>query len=203
MLRQSPGRWTKMDKLSLLCDILSIKYDYICPYLMMNLMKRVLLTLIVFLSTLAVARAQSVFIDGMVGVNQYFGGGTEIGAGTDLFLGTWFTPALAARLGWHGHFGKQVSSQVVRGDIMYNLISSSSQLGVIPFISVGGDFHKEKNHHLLFGAGCELAFGLADQLQLIIDMGLMSDFDPKDNSVLPYFCNPSMPVGIGIRYSFQ
>ena len=170
----------------------------------MTNMKKALLTLIVLISCLGTARAQSfmdnTFIDGMIGVNQYFSGGTTIGAGTDVFFGKWFTPAFAARLGWHGHFGKQVTSQVVRGDLMLNLISKSSELGVIPFLSVGGDFHKDNNHHLLVGAGCELAFGLADQLQLIIDMGFMSDFDPKDTGTVPYFCYPSMPVGIGIRY---
>ena len=168
-------------------------------------MKKVLLTLIVLISCLGTARAQSfmdnTFIDGMVGVNQYFGGETIIGVGSDVFFGKWFTPVFGSRLGWHGNFGKAVSAHVVRGDLMLNLIKNSPQLAVIPFISVGGDFRPNKYHHLLLGAGCELAFGLADKLQMIIDLGMMSDFDPKDTGAVPYFCNPAMPLGIGIRYS--
>lgn len=172
----------------------------------MNLMKKVLLTLIVLLSTLVAARAQSfmdnTFIDGLVGVNQHFGNGTAVGAGADVFFGKWFSPAFAARVGWHGHFGKQVSSQIVRGDLMLNLLKNSPDLAIIPFLSVGGDFHKD-NNNLMFGLGCELAFGLADQLQLIVDIALNSDFDPKDAGAIPFFCNPSMPAGIGIRYMLQ
>ena len=169
-------------------------------------MKKALLTLIVFLSTLATAGAQSfldnTFIDGMVGVNQYFGSGdTTVGAGADVFVGKWFTPAFATRLGWHGHFGKQVSSQVVRGDFMINLLKKSQDLAIIPFLSVGGDFHSNKEHHLLTGVGCEFAFRLAERLQLIVDMSILSDFDPKDAGAIPFFCNPSMPAGMGIRFS--
>ena len=193
-----------MDNLSLPCDILSTKYDYICSYLMMSHMKKVLLTLIVLLSTLATAKAQSfmdnTFIDGIVGVNQYFGSGTNIGAGTDVFFGKWFTPGFAARLGWHGSFGKEVSSQVVRGDLMLNITSKVPQLGIVPFLSFGGDFHN-KSQNLLFGFGLEIAFGLTDRLSFLVDFALLSDFDPKDNSALPYFSNPSMPAGIGIRYN--
>lgn len=169
-------------------------------------MKKALLTLVIFLSSLTAARAQNfmdnTFIDGMVGVNQYFGSGTTyIGAGPHVFFGKWFTPSFAARLGWHGNFGKEVSAHILRGDLMLNVIKNSSQLGVIPFISVGGDFHPNKYNHLLVGAGLEIAFGLSDQLQMIIDLAMHSDFDPKDAGAIPFFCNPSMPVGIGLRYN--
>ena len=174
------------------------------PDIIRSIMRKALLTLVVLVSCMAGASAQSfmdnTFIDGLVGVNQYFGNGTTIGAGTDVFFGKWFTPAFAARLGWHGHFGKQNSSHVVRGDLMLNLTSNSSDLAVIPFMSVGGDFHPAKNHNLLIGFGGEFAFSLAEKLQLIIDIAISSDFDPDDAGVIPFFCNPCMPAGIGIRY---
>ena len=170
----------------------------------MSPMKKALLTLIVFMSCLATSRAQSfmdnTFIDGLVGVNQHFGNGTAVGAGADVFFGKWFPPGFAARLGWHGHFGKQVASQIVRGDLMFNVMDKSAKTAIIPFLSLGGDFHPNKYHNFMVGVGCEFAFGLADQLQLIVDIALNSDFDPKDTGAIPYFCYPSMPAGIGIRY---
>jgi hypothetical protein len=169
-------------------------------------MKKVLLTLIVLMSCMVTSKAQgfmdNTFVDGIVGVNQYFGSGTDIGVGTDIYFGKWFTPGFATRLGWHGHFGKGISSQVVRGDLMLNLTKKSPDLAVIPFLSVGGDFHAGKNHNLLVGFGCEFAFRLAEKLQLLVDMAILSDFDPEDAGSLPYFCSPSMPAGMGIRYSF-
>lgn len=167
-------------------------------------MKKALLTIVVFVSTLATAGAQSfmdnTFIDGMAGVNQHFEGNV-ITAGTNVFFGKWFSPVFATRLGWHGHFGKQVSSQVVRGDFMFNLTNKSSDLAVIPFLSLGGDFHSGKERNFMIGFGGELAFGLADQLQLLIDLAFTSDLDPKNTGSVPFFCYPTMPASIGIRYN--
>ena len=53
----------------------------------------------------------------------------------------------------------------------------------------------------MIGFGGELAFGLADQLQLLIDLAFTSDLDPKNTGSVPFFCYPTMPASIGIRYN--
>lgn len=168
-------------------------------------MKKALLTLAVFVSTLAIANAQSfmdnTFIDGMVGVNQHFEESNDISAGSNVFFGKWFSPVFATRLGWHGHFGKHFSSQVVRGDFMFNLTNKSSDLAIIPFLSLGGDFHSNKEHNFMIGFGGELAFGLSNQLQFLVDIAFTSDIDPKNTGSIPFFCFPTMPASVGLRYN--
>ena len=135
------------------------------------------------------------FISVGAGVNSVLEKGYglgKMGLATDLNLGKWFTPAVGARIGWHGIQNTSNSGQLnkapfhyVHGDLLWNASSSlggyneSRIWNFIPYASAGVSLIKHHGNKVFdqeFGAGVGLlnSFRLGERVNLNLDLGLIA-----------------------------
>ena len=116
----------------------------------------------------------------------------KFGLATDLNIGKWFTPAVGARIGWHGIRNTSKSGDFNKapfnyfhGDFLWNLTNSfggykeSRVWNLIPYASTGlllVKHHGLKVQDQEFAAGVGLlnSFRLGERVNLNLDLGLLA-----------------------------
>ena len=137
----------------------------------------------------------NVFIGLGAGVNSVaekgYGLG-KIGIATDVNLGKWFTPAIGARIGWHGFNNTSKSGEFnkapfhyLHGDLLWNLSTSidgykeTRVWNFIPYVSGGLSMIKHHglkkfDQELAAGVGLLNSFRLGERVNLNLDLGIIA-----------------------------
>ena len=137
----------------------------------------------------------NVFIGLGAGVNSVaekgYGLG-KIGIATDVNLGKWFTPAIGARIGWHGFNNTSKSGEFnkapfhyLHGDLLWNLSTSidgykeTRVWNFIPYVSGGLSLIKHHglkkfDQELAAGVGLLNSFRLGERVNLNLDLGIIA-----------------------------
>jgi outer membrane protein OmpA-like peptidoglycan-associated protein len=116
----------------------------------------------------------------------------KIGLGTEVNFGKWFTPAVGARIGWHGLSNTSKSGELdkapfhyIHGDVLWNISSSIDGYketrfwSFIPYASAGLSLirhHGDKmfDQEIAAGIGLLNSLRLAERVHLNIDFGLIA-----------------------------
>ena len=116
----------------------------------------------------------------------------KIGIATDVNLGKWFTPAIGARIGWHGINNTSKSGELnkapfhyLHGDLLWNLSTSidgykeTRVWNFIPYVSGGLSMIKHHglkkfDQELAAGVGLLNSFRLGERVNLNLDLGIIA-----------------------------
>lgn len=146
------------------------------------------------------------FVDAGIGVDYMpFG---KAGVATPLFVGAWFDPMLGARIGIQG-FGQSYRGNltILKTDAMWNVtrtFNEAEDVGNFEWVlyaSAGAMFYKGGTDFCV-GAGSQFLFRLTENLQILADVPLISEFDPENKGKIPYFSIPQIGISAGVRYQF-
>jgi outer membrane protein OmpA-like peptidoglycan-associated protein len=116
----------------------------------------------------------------------------KIGIATDVNLGKWFTPAIGARIGWHGINNTSKSGELnkapfhyIHGDLLWNLSTSIDGYketrfwNFIPYVSGGLSLIKHHglkvfDQELAAGVGLLNSLRLGERVNLNLDLGIIA-----------------------------
>lgn len=143
------------------------------------------------------------------GASKGIGG---LGLGTELLAGKWWTPAVGARLGWHG-FTNQITStkygfHFIHGDFVWNMFNSffgykqTRFWSLNPYATMGLLITSNAGSNLEYGAGVGFnnVFRLSDRVNVTLDIQtLIGKAQPYGITDSRFINFPSATLGLAFN----
>ena len=143
------------------------------------------------------------------GANKGLGG---FGLGTEILAGKWWTPAIGARLGWHGFTnqitGTQYGSHFIHGDFVWNMFNSflgykeTRFWSLNPFATMGVLMTSNAGTNYEYGAGVGFnnVFRLSPRVNVTLDLqALISKSQPYGIADTRFIYFPSATLGLAFN----